>query len=223
MILDASRLRIEEPDPHRIPLMRNALRALDRALERGWKQDGCEAVVEGLVVMRPFSRWIGACIIEIDEPQLHLLHGVLSRVLRDDLDHPEPEAFRMDDATLARAVMLSCADRPADRSRTSLMATEHPHPWGPARTRWRDPRGSSLRQASMVATEEEERRWSALAPPSVGVFVTESAVPNTLTGETLTVSLVAVQSSDRVPLLLRDPVARLRAMRMLAEDGEERR
>jgi hypothetical protein len=222
MILDASRLRIERPDPQSIPLMREALRALDRAFASGWKQDGPEAVVEGLVVMRPFSRWIGASLIEIDEPQLRLLHGVLSRVLRGDLEHPEPEAFRTEDATLARAVMLSCADRPADRSRTSLMIAEHPHPWGPARIRCRDARGAR-RVQSTIATEDEEIRWSALAPPSVRVFVTESAVPNTLTGETLTISLVALQSSVDVPTLLQDPVARLRAMRMLAEDGEEKR
>lgn len=219
---DPSMVRIEPPSEERMGLLRPAAEMVARALSRGWDSDGPEAVIDGLAVMRPYTRWIGACDTVVDDAHLRLLHDVLERCIDGRCDHPDASSFPMDGPTLALSMMLARMDDRRPRSAKAMMLAEEPHPWGPPRLHQRDPKLSGLRPSESMLDESDAIRWSALAPPAVKLFLSDQQVGHSVRRMPLTLSLIPVLHTARIDRLTMDPVARLRARAMLDDGGKGR-
>lgn len=217
---DAGKLRIVPPGESRTHLLKPAAQLVSTALSTTWTNDGPEAVVDGLAVMRPYSRWIGKCDVIVDEAHLRLLLGVLERCISGDVEHPDASSFPMDGPTLASTMMLARVDDRAARSDKAIMLAEEPHPWGPPRLHQRDPKPSGMRTSEPMATEEDASGWAGMAPPSVHLFISDQQAGHAGGRMPMTVSLIPVLHTARISELTSDPMTRLRARAMLDAGGK---
>lgn len=217
MIEAARLLRIVPPPSDRSALVRPAMEAIAKALASGWRSDGPEAVIDGLAVIRPLTRWIGACRTDMDEFQLRLLHDVLRRCLEGDLEHPGASSYEVDGEGLARAMLLARADRVPPSHRTTVVVAEAPNPWGAPRMQWHVPGSSTTKKDASLLDEQQAALWATLAPPSVSVFLSDQAPGSTLAGVPMIAALNPVHVMARTRDLTTDPIARLRAHELLAK------
>lgn len=224
MTIDASLLEIAAPDATHHADMRSAVAALDDALSRSWEagDDGVVITASGerVIVLPPFSQWIGGT----DTPPLGsdlllLARDICIRALDGDVRHPNAESFACTSHELAEAMLLVTAPKvPAHAAKADLFA-ELANPFGPPRIHWRRP-GRGSPRSHRVSDGAETSRWASLAPPCVGLFVTRNSIEAGRMVGYVTIGLTMRQRSSRLDRLKGRPMDVLRATALLASNGE---